>query len=303
MRFIRKRLLVCALGLACGASAFARSGGEGGGLVGNGAGLAEAEVVYAYERLASSIDYCLNMGQCALLPDERVLLMRIREHVATLPPAYDKLAFYSEKQLPGFFNTEGDSDRVAKTELGRVNGLIYFNTDALYERGMVRVDLPVATSILVHELGHQIGEASHAKLDTLGGRVRFGLERRIDSKTHPEADFTYRVLLGSNATQPSNVFLRMGQKSFDLTKAILAALQCPAGALPMSMQLENTHWILEEPADAARFGGYLRIYCVQHNAAPSVRNVGNISFIRATLRVVVPLERSLQDMRITVLPR
>src|SRR5690348_15162867 len=91
----------------------------GGILVGNGAGIVEQNIVYAYDSLPQAIQSCLNLREaCDGNPDDIQTLLKIQAIAERNPPTSDRVRFASEKARPGFFDTEvGQAFRLAKTGL------------------------------------------------------------------------------------------------------------------------------------------------------------------------------------------
>jgi hypothetical protein len=144
----------------------------GGSDAGNGGGLAEKNLLFAYGNLQSFIDLCLETSLCRTDATENDLLKKIKDSLDQERKA--PLDFRSDKATPDFFKIDG-LIRVAKTG-DNVGDPIFINQDLLYSTSPsgneVAVDVPLATSILIHELGHHHGVKDHSALDRLGFKLQ-----------------------------------------------------------------------------------------------------------------------------------
>lgn len=163
-----RRVALAVLFLFASVSSFAD-----GGHIGNGAGIAEGNVLAAYNRLGEAIRECLLASVCGLDSQERDLLGRIKISLPEEKLNREQIQFRSEHQSPGFFVIDGQV-RIAKTG-NHIGDEIYFNVDLLYWRdpdGSSRaLQMTQAAAILIHELGHHQGITDHRKLDVLGLKV------------------------------------------------------------------------------------------------------------------------------------
>jgi hypothetical protein len=240
----------------------AHASNSGGSLVGNGAGLAELEITYAYTRLPESIRRCFSDDACdAKLSDrERDILKQIRVQVLSQNDAEQKIHYVSEKELPGFFTTgEGEFHRIAKTDT-RTYSIIFINTDAIYGNGKALVDAPLATSLLIHELGHQLGVADHTWLNILGSKVRAAIENTKTTVEYPRNNnLTMTVYSGANSIR---LFLNNALSSVDLTNRVEAALVCPEETSLVKAFVINPHWNLAQHTIPYQFNAFVRYQCV-----------------------------------------
>lgn len=253
MNTMRAALLLAAVLFT--ATAEARRGDE----VNNGGGLAEYNILYAFDRLDSYIDMCLASPACRLNGEERGILLRIRE---SLPAEWSAspVKFESERSRPGFFVLDGEL-KIAKTG-SQVGSPIYFNVDLLYRRNMEgrfeSITVAEAVAFLVHELGHHAGERDHVKLDLLGLKVSQSVQALVYatplSPTSREVNLT--VINGPGATSKPTVLLYVFGAVYDLSAIVWSAITCPSVVVPLPVLphiqlgnkkpngviLHNVHW-------------------------------------------------------------
>lgn len=249
---MRIALLVFCLLASNGASAKNGSGSD----AGNGGGLAEKNVIFAYMNLEKYTDLCLESGLCRLTGPERALLTKIRGALSAEKAKEGQIIFRSEKEQPGFFEIEGQP-RVAKTG-NSVGDPIYVNTDLLYypvSGEMRAVDIPLSVSILVHELGHHQGVKDHAALDILGSKLQALLltqSQRAEFWNGNAALITYQL----NAVRRDEDKKKLnavdqlllendwngGSELISLTEKVVAGIGCPGGSLkPLGIRFYNLH--------------------------------------------------------------
>jgi hypothetical protein len=153
----------------------------GGSDAGNGGGLAEKRLLFAYQNLEKYFDLCLEASLCKLNDQEIRLLQDLRGSLPEERKNPRPLEFQSGKAAPGSFKIDGEV-RVARTG-DAVGGTIFINTDLLYWSGSggrsQSVDLPTAVSILTHELGHHHGVKDHLFLDQLGTKIQTALLKQV----------------------------------------------------------------------------------------------------------------------------
>jgi hypothetical protein len=145
----------------------------GGDLVNNGGGLAERNVLFAYNNLEFSLRLCLDGPSCRLSQMENRILLDIYTHLAAERENAKQIVFLSEKKFPGTFLIDGEMKAAVTGSL--VGSVIKINTDLLYfiKKNHMTEGLSVheAIAMLIHELGHHHGNFSHTELDLLGLKV------------------------------------------------------------------------------------------------------------------------------------
>ena len=251
---MRMRIVLMMFSLLAANIAAAKNGS--GSDAGNGGGLAEKNVTFAYMNLEKYADLCLGTGLCRLMSPEKDLLAKIRGALPAEKAKEGQIVFRSEKDKPGFFQIEGQL-RVAKTG-NSVGDPIYVNTDLLYypvSGEMRAVDIPLSVSILVHELGHHQGVKDHAALDVLGSKLQALLltqSQRAEFWNGNAALITYQL----NAVRRDEDKKKLnavdqlllendwngGSELVSLTEKVLAGIRCPEGATkPLSIRFYNLH--------------------------------------------------------------
>ena len=255
--------------------------GGGGDRAGNGGGLAEQNLQFAYLSLPRIYQNCLDDSTC--LQDSRLAqtLKAIRDSLPREARPETGLVFDSERKHPGRFLVDGVV-RVAVTG-DRVGDPIILNLDLLYSRSVdgttSATDLGTAISILTHELGHHQGAFHDPQgerfLDALGASVRAHAGRSIevlqadDWNRLPE-DFPARIQLTvihssaaaaeSSLDGPqSSLLLSDGAQAYPLDQDLLEQLRCPVrGGLSGRLigyrlhDLSWKNWRASQPGSSAR---------------------------------------------------
>ena len=245
-----------------------------GGIVGNGAGLAEQNVQFAYLSLAKIITNCkMTSKLCALTDEELHILFKIERVINKNSSNPNRIIFSSERLHPGFFTTSSlENNRIAKTGLSPEYP-IYFNVDELYNlNGSLTLDFSGISAILIHEIGHQTGEVSHAKLDILGSKIRSVLSQNYE-KFHYEfpANQNHIELDIINYSMPialADMYISVNsQPNQILTKDILKQVKCKSSKDSfMGYSIVNGHWSFVHPefdnsSTGIDFSAWVRIYC------------------------------------------
>jgi hypothetical protein len=215
----------------------------GGSEVGNGGGLAEKNLLFAYTNLPKFISLCLETPLCRLSADEKTLLEGIGLSLSKEQEKVGQLVFQTSSD---FFKIDG-LIRIAKTG-NRIGDPIYLNSDLLYTAtgpGQFKaLDIPMALSILIHELGHHQGVQDHARLDLLGTKMQIlamtdsqradfwngNASLRTFQFNHVHADADKNHLLTTD-----QIVLENGGELHSLTEEILKTMPCKA------LRLYNVH--------------------------------------------------------------
>lgn len=142
--------------------------------VGNGGGIAEQNINYAYLKLQTILSLCLSSASCLNSKDQQMLVQKI---ITSLPKEYGNTTpfkFISGKTRPDIFLING-SYRTAVTG-NNVGDLININTDLIYfdNEKYEREPLSIASAmgLLTHEFGHHHQELNHDYLDLIGAQVK-----------------------------------------------------------------------------------------------------------------------------------
>ena len=166
------------------------SQGIAGVQVGNGGGLAEKYVLFAYQNLGNSIAQFL-LSRNPQDVTEYTVLHNIEASLHDEYQNKNQIQFVSESEHPGFFDT-AEPNRIAKTG-DNVGDVIYINRGQLYPNG-APVSLATATQILVHEFGHHHQVFDHQYLDKLGAEVgQTILENSLEAKFNT-AEYNYKAM-------------------------------------------------------------------------------------------------------------
>ena len=229
---------------------------RGGSEAGNGGGLAEKNVIFAYLNLEQYVDLCLGTGLCRINVGETEILTKIRAALPSEKTKEGQIVFHSEKKQPGLFKIDGQL-RIAKTG-DHVGDTIYVNTDLLYypvSGEMRALDIPLSVSLLIHELGHHQGVRDHAALDVLGSKLQTLLltqSQRAEFWNGNAALITYQLNnVRRDADKKSirtidQLILENdwsdGSELESLTEDVLSAVRCPDGkSKPQGLRLYNLH--------------------------------------------------------------
>ncbi len=283
-------------------TAFAR----GGDLVNNGGGIAEKNILYAYEKLDRYISLCLKSDACKLTESQKRILSEI---LAGLPEerASKQLHFASERKTPGTFIIDG-LVRVAKTG-SSIGSPIYINSDLLYAKNESGIYDPMSIAegfaVLIHELGHHYGNYSHDELDLIGVRASLLLQQKFTSA--PMIPWTSEIsasVFNSDFSKSfPDVLLSIGDDVIDVSgdyfnEVYCAGLTIPIPILPIKdlelltkkpigSTLYNLHWeSLRERNDilSVAMAGNISNSCVYKNKV-NVGLLNNDYKIRITFKI------------------
>ncbi len=228
--------LKCLLSVAMLIMIYHTTWAKGGDLVNNGGGLAEKNVIYAYEKLGSYLKLCLDSETCKLNSSQKILLQKILKGLAE-EKASQQLSFVSEQKQPGFFLLDGNI-RIAKTG-SEIGSKIFVNIDMLYTKNKSGLydacTIPEATAILVHELGHHYGDYTHDELDFLGVRVSLLLQSKmLSTPLVPwKSDISLDVFNRDEVGQFPEVLLYVGNDVIDLSSFYQNAVICEGFKVPI----------------------------------------------------------------------
>ncbi|MES2856775.1 MAG: hypothetical protein V4692_12965 [Bdellovibrionota bacterium] len=183
--------LVMTMGIGAGA-------GDGSS-VGNGGGLSENNLLFAWMRMGVYVEACMATKYCGLTFPERDLLEKIyNAHEDEL--AGPGIQFKSSKEFPDVFDTDESGQPRSAVTGSEVGSPIIFNVERLYpivDGEPQALDVLQAVGFLVHELGHHHGIQDHTYLDRLGGKVRDYLSKsrwiEIDLRRFTGNDFSVSV--------------------------------------------------------------------------------------------------------------
>jgi hypothetical protein len=243
-----------------------------GTIVGNGAGLVEQNIFYAYDNLPKAIDSCMSVPAiCPLTAQDSTVLTSISQIARQNSTLKQRLDFVSETTSPGYFDTGlGQVHRIAKTEL-HPGSLISINRDLLYlQNGLPALDIPAITAILIHELGHQGGILDHDYLDDLGARVRSVLQSELFVLSYkvPSGELSIQSMNYSGLSSTADLYFSDGSDPTALHSFVARAAHCPLPSQTLiGWSLTNGHWDAQLDLQAAHptlgFSAWLNIRCLQ----------------------------------------
>lgn len=213
-----------------------------GDIVGNGSGLIEQNFTYAYHNLQGAIFNCLgNKFECQINNQEEKVLREINQLYIDKLLIKRPLIFVSKDFAGDFFKNDLDgSVRIAKTGFNKGSS-IFIN---LEESESISNDIPIMISILIHELGHQIGILSHSFLDQLGTKVRNQWSANWQSFELEVNGLPLTLRLFSNANNyiSSSLSYRYNGKLKHLNDLIFKELSCASDEFIYGHNLDNGHW-------------------------------------------------------------
>jgi hypothetical protein len=208
----------------------------GGDYIGNGGGLAEKNIFFAFMNVDRYARLCLDVRSCRLTEAERVILADIMEAMKQ-ERKVNPIQFASEKKQPGFFILNGEM-KLAKTG-SKVGSPIFVNRDMLYTRSSLgtihAMSIADALAMLVHEIGHHVSDASHEALDLLGVKVSMFLQNQIQTTPLlPWNDQISATIVQPQAAQAfPQILLNVSDEILDLSKAFQDSVFCPKMTIPV----------------------------------------------------------------------
>jgi hypothetical protein len=228
-----------------------------GDMINNGGGLAEKNILFAMEKMNTYLSSCLASEFCRLDSQQKEVLQKIQQGLPAESQNPSLIQFKSELENPGFFVIDNEP-KVAKTGDAPASP-IYVNIDMIYSKDSagrtVPVSIPDAVAILVHELGHHYGVASHEFLDLLG--VKVGMFISLQTYTTSPLPFLPNFSVSAfNAdadySSSPEIVLSSDDRSVDLTKDLLKASYCVFNSYPNNSDTDiskplgsfiyNLHW-------------------------------------------------------------
>lgn len=220
---------------------------RGGDIIGNGGGSAESNFVHAYTRLYKLIDNCLSSDYCTENEDDFYALLTIREATEFNYKSASRLVFSTPEKMPNiFFTNDSDIVRLAVTGNNPTDP-IYVNLDILYKtkdgKKFPALSYGEIVSILIHEIGHNVGFKDHTKLDFLGSLVRDFMEQKFTSHDYLVFNtvFTVNLLNFSNIMKLSEFWISWNDQSKNITEEVYFKHSCRNGDKPFSIKFNNYH--------------------------------------------------------------
>lgn len=211
----------------------------GGDLVNNGGGLAERNVLFAYNNLEFSLRLCLDSSSCRLSLLEKKILQDIYNHLDEERENQKQIVFTSELKAPGTFIIDGEMK--AAVTGSQIGSLIDINTDLLYlkknNNQLEALSVHEAIAMLIHELGHHYGNYSHTELDLLGLKVSAHLGKSTyQTPLLPSGSPVSAVFINGEAGKSfPEVLLYSYQQMFNLSDLLKKQVGCQMIGLPISI--------------------------------------------------------------------
>jgi hypothetical protein len=225
--------------------------GWGGDLVNNGGGLAEKNVLYAYEKIDKYLQYCVTSSVCKLTDAQKVIAQKIYNGLPQEKAAGNQLQYISEQKVPGSFMIDGNI-RIAKTG-STIGSPIVINTDMLYNKvgdTYEALTMPEAVAVLVHEFGHHYGSYTHEELDLIGVRVSMMMQQKmITTPMLPWNSFASASVFNSKLrTDFPQVLLSVGTDLVDISEIYRRTVHCEVFTLPIPvLPIPDLELVTREP--------------------------------------------------------
>lgn len=219
---------------------------SGADIIGNGGGVLEQNMIYLYRNLDRFISHCMMHPLCASTDEKQFIIKEIRNLIVHNRDQKNRLVFLKKNHFNSFFQNDLDpSERIAKTGFSSAFP-IYINLP-LAEKMAMEKDLSLLLGILIHEVGHQVGVASHSFLDELAAEIRIVFYDNFQNLDVNVADTKVSFFLfnGSGEYDYFQAKLLVGD-TFHVLENISDDLDCPTGYRLTGSKLNNQHW--EKPS-------------------------------------------------------
>lgn len=244
----------------------------GGDIIGNGGGIVEQRMFAAFKDTFRLVSQCLRNLTCPINSVDRNLLERVLQVARQNRHLPESLIFVSSTTYPLFFkDPETGLVRSAKTGF-RPELPVFVNREHLYHNGQPALSSAELIGLLVHELGHQAGEANHTRLDDLGARLAAWvlqggtlIERRLLGQ-----QTQFQVINPKSPDEWPILWMGWNSQTTPLSSLARAQVQCLASdRTPIGMELSNVHWQRESLANdelTVPISAWARIFCQDRNA-------------------------------------
>jgi hypothetical protein len=224
-----------------------RSGSD---IIGNGAGLAEQNITYLFRHLDRYLILGLNQGE--FLDSQQKEIVRKMLKLVLKNRFNDKaLIFLNSNIFEDFFHDVLDpEERIAKTGFSS-EFPIFFNINQVYRTGLAN-EVSSLLGILIHELGHQGGVASHHYLDELSADLRMLFESFYSSVSvdYEGLEFSFSHYKEHGRSAIDRGVLSIGKKTFIPFSVNDSNYKCPNDGRLHSMNWQNAHFLnLEKKKD------------------------------------------------------
>jgi hypothetical protein len=224
--------------------------------VGNGGGLGEKNVEFAYLQLPKYLTLWSRADKGKFTVFEQHLLEKVNKSLIEVPPDTEKLVFLSEKQNPGTFFPDGLAHGTVRTAVtgNKPDSLILVNRDHLYAKvgdGVILpIDVPSAAAPLLDELAHHVEPSfkdpeQHRKLDALCAKLKVFL-MGLSDKPAPDATSEIQTKAvnfeGSNGPD-AQLLVYDSFHVFDISDQVRNHARCMySDTKVQGIRITNLHW-------------------------------------------------------------
>lgn len=215
---------------------------SGADIIGNGTGVVEQNFHYAYRNLDRTFSQCLSTPLCVRDQRERHLLGKMRDLILKFRWEKNRIIFLKSDDFEHFFAGDLDpTERVAKT--GPSSEFPIFINLTMVQELNIASDLSLIIGILAHEVGHQVGMASHSYLDDLSSRLRLIHFENTQSIALKERSTSFRfdILKARQTFKYDETILFMGNQLIKVPH-LGGQFICPNKMRPNAATLTNPHW-------------------------------------------------------------
>lgn len=236
----------------------------GADIVGNGGGAVEQAAVYIYRSLDRYISLCLNIRGCVVESEKREILKQIRDVIVEKRDEKNRLVFLSGDNFKSYMQDDLDPEiRVAKTGFS-ADFPIFINLEEAYTYPKESLYSSFA-ALFVHEVGHQIGVASHSYLDELAARVRETMEANTKELTYEvlTGEFSFTLFSGVTIYDFDQFLLQYNSQRIE-TPSLREIFKCQNGDKLVGANLSNIYWDKSKTIDykfIMGLNGWGEFYC------------------------------------------
>lgn len=246
--------------------------------VGQGAGISENNIQFAYRYVDKYIQLCLAIKDCTEDGTQTDVLRKILASLNDERKTVPQIGF--KRTADGIFFVDGKLR--AGLTWNYVGAPIYFNLDLIYttdNQGRVSgITLQTALALLVHELGHHQGVLDHDWLDRLGQRVSRMLDGRLFSSLlgpdRPNITASY-IYFDTQSPGPAFTELLVGDGTnlYDVSGDLQALPWCGNQGKLTGLALWNFIWLDSNSASPTLLG-FAKPYCLNGNVQFSPTGFG-----------------------------
>jgi hypothetical protein len=256
-------VIVSAIGYAGPASASGHS-------VGNGGGVSEQNLTYAWPRFEQFLLPCIQSELCGLDPSEKEAAKTILDSL-DLERAASPLVFLSGSKNPGLFEDPGTQLPRPLNEMmvtrPRLREPIYVNLDTLYTpdpAGAPRaLSIAQAVGALAESWASHHEEIAEGVRASIGSKLTLAHQRsaariHLGGLGQPELA---ALLVDSLENGATDVWLTDAQAMYPMSVEILSRAPCPQGALAHARDLRIPSLGWTRDGDQVRYSGRVEYVC------------------------------------------